>query len=114
MKRRSLLLIALAALVIIAGVAMVAYRAGTGKARAELAALQEEMDRLLASEKDAAIVKRVSQQMEDIAYQQKAISDQQRDRAEEHAPVFVPGEFHGQRSLQGYHPWGHKKLDMAE
>ena len=83
MKRRSLLLIALAALVVIAGVAMVAYRAGTRKARVELAALQEEMDRLLASEKDAAIVKRVSQQMEDIAYQQKAISDQQRDRAEE-------------------------------
>ena len=24
-------------------------------------------------------------------------------------PVFFPGEFHGQRSLVGYNPWGHKK-----
>ena len=83
MKRRSLLLYALTALVVIAGVATVAYRMGSRHSRNELAALQEEMDRLLAAEKDAAIVKRVSQQMEDIAYQQKAISDQQRDRAEE-------------------------------
>ena len=22
--------------------------------------------------------------------------------------VFLPGEFHGQRSLAGYSPWGHK------
>ena len=25
-----------------------------------------------------------------------------------------PGESHGQRSLGGYSPWGHKKLDMTE
>ena len=24
------------------------------------------------------------------------------------APVFLPGKFHGQRSLAGYTPWGHK------
>ena len=24
--------------------------------------------------------------------------------------VFLPGEFHGQRSLVGYHPWGHKRV----
>ena len=24
-------------------------------------------------------------------------------------PVFLPGEFHGQRSLAGYSPWGHKR-----
>ena len=23
-------------------------------------------------------------------------------------PVFLPGEFHGQRSLAGYNPWGHR------
>ena len=23
-------------------------------------------------------------------------------------PVFLPGEFHGQRNLAGYNPWGHK------
>ena len=28
--------------------------------------------------------------------------------------VFLPGEFHGQRSLAGYSPWGHKVSDMIE
>ena len=26
----------------------------------------------------------------------------------EGSPVFLPGKFHGQRSLAGYGPWGHK------
>ena len=29
-------------------------------------------------------------------------------------PVFLPGESHGQRSLVGSSPWGHKKLYMTE
>ena len=29
-------------------------------------------------------------------------------------PVFLPGEFHGQRSLTGYSPWGHKQSDTTE
>ena len=29
-------------------------------------------------------------------------------------PVFFPGEFHGQRSLAGYKPWGSKELDTTE
>ena len=28
--------------------------------------------------------------------------------------VFLSGEFHGQRSLVGYCPWGHKESDMTE
>ena len=28
-------------------------------------------------------------------------------------PVFLPGEFHGQRSLGDYSPWGHKGLDTT-
>ena len=28
--------------------------------------------------------------------------------------VFLPGEFHGQRSLASYSPWGHKELDTTE
>ena len=28
--------------------------------------------------------------------------------------VFLPGEFHGQRKLMGYSPWGRKELDMTE
>ena len=28
--------------------------------------------------------------------------------------VFLPGKSHGQRSLTGYSPWGHRELDMIE
>ena len=28
--------------------------------------------------------------------------------------VFLPGESHRERSLDGYSPWGHKELDMTE
>ena len=31
-----------------------------------------------------------------------------------HTPVFLPGEFNGERSLVGYSSWGHKKLDTSE
>ena len=29
-------------------------------------------------------------------------------------PVFLPGEFHEQRSLAGYSPWGRKESDTTE
>ena len=29
-------------------------------------------------------------------------------------PVFLPGEFHGQRSLVGYSPWGCKESDTTK
>jgi len=29
-------------------------------------------------------------------------------------PVFLPGESHGQRSIVGYSPWGHKESDTTE
>jgi len=29
-------------------------------------------------------------------------------------PVFLPGKSHGQRSLEGYSPWGPKESDMTE
>ena len=32
----------------------------------------------------------------------------------EPTPVFLPREFHRQRSLVGYSPWGRKELDMTE
>ena len=32
----------------------------------------------------------------------------QRRREWQPTPVFLPGKFHGQRSLVGYSPWGHK------
>ena len=29
-------------------------------------------------------------------------------------PIFLPGEFHGQRDLAGYGPWCCKEADTAE
>ena len=29
-------------------------------------------------------------------------------------PVFLPGESHGQGSLEDYSPWGHKESDTTE
>ena len=35
-------------------------------------------------------------------------------RAWQPTAAFLPGEFHGQRSLAGYSPWGCKESDMTE
>ena len=35
-------------------------------------------------------------------------------RAWQPTPVFLSGEFHGQRSPVGYSPWSHKESDRAE
>ena len=29
-------------------------------------------------------------------------------------PVFLPGEFHRERSLADYSPWGHQESNMTE
>ena len=34
-------------------------------------------------------------------------------RAQQPTPIFLPGESHGQRSLAGYSPWGHKESDTT-
>ena len=35
-------------------------------------------------------------------------------RKRQSTPVFLPRKFHGQRSLVGYSPCGHKELDITE
>ena len=35
-------------------------------------------------------------------------------RAWQPTPAFLPGQFHGQRSLAGYSPQGHKESDRTE
>ena len=35
-------------------------------------------------------------------------------RAWQPTPVFLPGEAHGQRSLVGYSPWGHRESNMTQ
>ena len=29
-------------------------------------------------------------------------------------PVFLPGDFHGQKSLMDYSPWGYQELEITE
>ena len=36
------------------------------------------------------------------------------ERAWQATQVFLPGEPHGQRSLVGYGPWGHKESNTTE
>ena len=36
------------------------------------------------------------------------------DSLEKEMAVFLPGKSHGERSLAGYRPWGHKESDMTE
>ena len=35
-------------------------------------------------------------------------------KAQQSSLEFLPGESHGQRSLEGYSPWGYKESDMTE
>ena len=35
-------------------------------------------------------------------------------REQQPTPVFLPGKFHGRRSLAGYSLWGHKESDRTE
>ena len=37
----------------------------------------------------------------------------EKEMAAQLTPVFLPGEFHGQRSLVGYSPWGCKESDVT-
>ena len=34
--------------------------------------------------------------------------------SENSSGILLPGEFHGQRSLESYSPWGHKESDMTQ
>ena len=36
------------------------------------------------------------------------------DPLEKEMAEFLPGKSHGERSLAGYSPWGHKESDMTE
>ena len=114
MKIRPNILYALAAAALLIGVAVVSYHLGSRHSQRELAAMQEEMDRLVQAEKDAAIVKRVSQQMEDIAYQQKSISDQQRDRAEEQSILAIRNAERAEMESRAAHAAEQKANAAAE
>lgn len=71
------------ALVIIglAASAGAAYVAGTRQHADEVSDLNRQIEELQSAEHEVAVVRRVSKQMEEIAYQQKSISDEQRNEA---------------------------------
>jgi len=76
-------LIKTVAALFVAGAVVGAYFLGKSQTAGLNDELLGELEDLRSGQADAAVVKRVSQQMENIAYQQKAVSDQQRDRAEQ-------------------------------
>ena len=80
-----------------------AYQMGVSQGEGHLDELNSEVERLRAGEHDAAVVKRVSQQMEDIAYQQKAISDEQRDRAETQSRLAIQNAARAEQESRAAH-----------
>ncbi|MDO4948608.1 MAG: hypothetical protein Q4E55_00335 [Bacteroidales bacterium] len=69
--------------------AVCTYYLGRNQTVSDYEELKSRLESIKASETNAAVVKRVSQQMEDIAYQQKEISDRQRLRAEEQSRLAI-------------------------
>ena len=102
-------------ILVIAGIAVtVAYNTGKNQKDEKLSELTEEVERLRAGEQEAAVVKRVSQQMEDIAYQQKAISDEQRDRAEEQSILATQNAERAEKESRAAHEAEQKANVAAE
>ena len=56
----------------------------------------------------AQLVKKLPAMLETLGWEDPL------EKARQPTPIFLPGEFHGQRSLVGYSPWGHKESDMTE
>lgn len=69
------------AIAVIAG--LIVYVVASSGYESEIAELNNRIEEMKSAERNALITKRISEQMEDIAYEQKALSDKQRMRAEE-------------------------------
>ena len=83
MSTSKTIIIAVVAAIVVAAVGWFGYTLGREATQHDHDVLLYEVEKLRAEEKDAAVTKRVSQQMEDIAYEQMNVSNMQRDRAEE-------------------------------
>lgn len=81
LKRTSFSTLATAALM--ATSSAITYLLCTEKANREIDDLKEQVEKLQAAEREALVTKRISEQMGDIAMEQKLVSDRQRERAEE-------------------------------
>jgi WD40 repeat protein len=69
------------AIAVIAG--LIVYVFASSGYESEIAELNNRIEEMKSAERNALITKRISEQMEDIGYEQKALSDKQRERAEE-------------------------------
>lgn len=76
--------------------------------------LLAELETLRAEQSDAAVVKRVSQQMEDIAYMQKTVSDQERDRAEQQSKLALEMRDRAEQETRLAHDAEIKAKEAAE
>lgn len=114
MKKIQKFILPIVFLVIVGIAAAAAYHAGRNQGEEHLNELNEEVERLRAGEQEAAVVKRVSQQMEDIAYQQKAISDEQRDRAEEQSILATQNAARAEKESRAAHEAEQKANAAAE
>ena len=75
------------ALLLLGFVGYGAYYYGKQQNLEEIQVLEDQLKDLPGIQQDAAVVKRVSKQMEDIAYQQKELSDKQREKAEKQTEI---------------------------
>ncbi len=74
---------ALATAALMAASSAITYLLCTERAGREIADLKEQVTKLQAAEREAIVTKRISEQMSDIAMEQRLVSDRQRERAEE-------------------------------
>ncbi len=84
-KRTSLSVIVAAALMAMSS--GMTYLLCTERNNNEIADLKQQITKLQAAEREAVVTKRISEQMGDIAMEQKLVSDRQRERAEEQSRV---------------------------
>ncbi len=84
-KRTSLSILLTAALMAMSS--GITYLLCTERDNHEMENLKEQVIKLQAAEREAIVTKRISEQMGDIAMEQKLVSDRQRERAEEQSRV---------------------------
>lgn len=103
-----------AAVLLVAALIVLAYRMGRSDGAGDGTVVSvEDMDELITNEQEATVVKRVSQQMEAIAYQQKTISEMQRDRAEEQSRIAISMRDKAEKESRAARSAENRALDLA-
>ena len=85
---------------------------GVAQSRTRLKRLSSSSSRLHRGLPPAQTVKHLSTMQE--TWVQSLGCEDPLERKRQSTPVLLPGKSHGQRSLVGYSPWGHKEWDTTE